>query len=102
MEPTSSTEILMAAMALITTAGAVLTGAVAKLWAWIDKRIADCEKDRTVLHEKVNTLNGDVLTISTTMVRMEEHLKFIDTRRDSDHPESKAKRNDGGRTDRRP
>jgi hypothetical protein len=72
----------MAAITLITTAGAGLSAIVAKLWAWVAKRIDDCEADRSVLHGKIQGLNDEILTISTTVARMEGHMSKIDKRQD--------------------
>ena len=78
----TSTEVILAAITLITTAGAGLSAAVVKLWAWVVKRIDDCESDRSVLHGKIQGLNDEILTISTTVARMEGHMQHIDKRQD--------------------
>lgn len=79
----TSNEIMMAAITLITTAGAGLSAIVAKLWTWVTKRIEDCEEDRIQLHGKIESLNDEILTISTTVARMEGHMSKIDRRQDA-------------------
>ncbi len=78
----TSTEVIMAAITLITTLGAGLSAAVVKLWAWVDKRIQDCETDRNGLHLKIEGLNEEILSISTTVARMQGHMEHIDKRQD--------------------
>jgi hypothetical protein len=84
--PSVTTEIILAAIAAITTGGEVLTGAVAQLWKWVDKRIVDCEDDRRVLHGKIEGLHGQLFDFSETVGRIEKHLEYIDERREGDHP----------------
>jgi hypothetical protein len=81
----SSPEIIVALLGLITTAGAVLSGAVAKLWGWVAKQIADCEADRIVLHGRIETLHDEIVLISKNVGRMEGHLEAIDQQRHKDH-----------------
>jgi uncharacterized coiled-coil protein SlyX len=75
-------QVIYAAIGLITSAGGGLTALVLKLWAWVAKRIDDCEADRSVLHGKIEGLNDEILTISTTVARMEGHMQHIDKRQD--------------------
>lgn len=75
-----STEIIVAALAAITTAGGVLTAALAKLWTWVDKRVADCEEDRGVLHGQLAVMNTEMRTISRQVGHMEGQLENIKSR----------------------
>lgn len=70
----------MAALALITSAGGGLAVAVTKLWAWVSKRIDDCEADRIVLHTKIDDMHGEIQTFSRTIGKMEGELKSIANR----------------------
>ena len=77
-----SNEIILACLGLITAAGGGLTAAVVKLWAWIDKRINDCEADRTVLHSHIDGMNTELRTLSRTVGQMEGTLSKITDRND--------------------
>lgn len=76
-------QVIYAAITLITAGGAGLSAIVAKLWAWVTKRIDDCEADRIQLHGKIEGLNDEILTISTTVARMEGHMSKIDKRQNA-------------------
>ena len=93
-----STEMVVGLITALTGTGigAVAVRAGVQLWSWIDKRIVDCEKDRAALYqkvdglkdemlEKVETLKNEMITVSKVIGRMEEHLEYIDQRREDDH-----------------
>jgi len=75
-----STELIVAALAMITSAGGGLSFAVGKLWQWVDKRIQDCEADRTVLHTHIKDMNSEIQTLSRTVGHMEGTLEEITAR----------------------
>lgn len=76
----TTTELIASALTFLTVAGGGLSAAIVKLWAWIDKRIVDCEADRLVLHAKVETMHGEMKLISRTVGHMEGELKAISER----------------------
>lgn len=67
-------------LGIVTGLGALLSGAVAKMWLWIDKRIQDCEADRTSLHATITTMSGELQDISRTVGHMEGQLATIKVR----------------------
>ncbi len=77
-----STELIVAALSMITAAGGGLSFAVGKLWTWVDKRIQDCEADRTVLHSHIDGMNTELRTLSRTVGQMEGTLSKITSRND--------------------
>ena len=77
-----STELIVAALSMITAAGGGLSFAVGKLWTWVDKRIQDCEADRTVLHSHFDGMNTELRTLSRTVGQMEGTLSKITSRND--------------------
>jgi hypothetical protein len=74
------TELIVGAIGILTAAGGGLSVATGKLWSWVDKRIQDCEKDRTVLHEHIDGMNTELKTLSRTVGHMEGTLQEITSR----------------------
>lgn len=70
-------------LGFVTAAGGALTAAVVKMWLWIDKRVQDCEADRTVLHTTIGTMSKELQTINRTVGQMESQVALIKERNDT-------------------
>lgn len=71
-----SAEVIMSAIA---AAGAVLTGAVTKMWLAFNVELKDCKEDRKALHVRTEELHNKIADVSLAVGRMEGRL----TERDS-------------------
>jgi cytochrome b561 len=58
-------------LGIITTCGAVLSGAVGKMWVWFNSELKECKEDRKALHERVETMHANIAEISTTVGRLQ-------------------------------
>lgn len=58
-------------LALLTAAGGVLTGAVAKMWLFFYSELTNCQKDRKELHKKTEEMHDEIKKISTQVGRLE-------------------------------
>jgi hypothetical protein len=61
-------------LGIITTLGAVLSGAVAKMWVWFNAELRECKDDRSHLHDRIQTMHENIAEISTTVGRLEGRL----------------------------
>ena len=61
-------------LGVITTLGAVLSGAVAKMWVWFNAELRECKDDRRHLHDRIQTMHQNIAEISTTVGRLEGRL----------------------------
>jgi len=61
-------------LGIITTLGAVLSGAVAKMWVWFTQELRECKDDRKNLHDRVEVMHNNIAEISTTVGRLEGRL----------------------------
>ncbi len=61
-------------LGIITTLGAVLSGAVGKMWIWFTQELKECKDDRKSLNERVETMHANIAEISTTVGRLEGRL----------------------------
>ena len=66
-------------LSIITGLGAVLTGAVAKMWVAFTSELKDCKEDRRALHTKTEDLHGKVTEVSTAVGRLEGRLQAMQT-----------------------
>lgn len=58
----------------IATAGAVLTGAVGKMWLAFNVELKDCKEDRKALHLRSEELHNKIADVSLAVGRMEGRL----------------------------
>ena len=58
-------------LGIITGFGAVLSGAVGKMWVWFNAELRECKDDRKALHERVETMHNNIAEISTKVGRLE-------------------------------
>jgi hypothetical protein len=58
-------------LGIITTCGAVLSGAVGKMWVWFNSELKECKEDRKNLHDRVETMHRNITEISTTVGRLQ-------------------------------
>jgi hypothetical protein len=61
-------------LGIITALGAVLSGAVAKMWLWFTMELRECKDDRKSLNDRVETMHQNIAEISTTVGRLEGRL----------------------------
>jgi hypothetical protein len=61
-------------LGVITTLGAVLSGAVGKMWIWFTAELRECKDDRKSLNERVEQMHQNIAEISTTVGRLEGRL----------------------------
>lgn len=61
-------------LGVITALGAVLSGAVGKMWIWFTAELRECKDDRKSLNERVETMHQNIAEISTTVGRLEGRL----------------------------
>jgi hypothetical protein len=61
-------------LGIITALGAVLSGAVGKMWLWFTAELRECKDDRKNLHDRVETMHNNIAEISTTVGRLEGRL----------------------------
>jgi hypothetical protein len=61
-------------LGVITALGAVLSGAVGKMWVWFNAELRECKDDRKSLNERVETMHANIAEISTTVGRLEGRL----------------------------
>jgi hypothetical protein len=61
-------------LGIITTLGAVLSGAVGKMWIWFTQELKECKEDRSHLHDRIQTMHANIAEISTTVGRLEGRL----------------------------
>lgn len=61
-------------LGIITTLGAVLSGAVAKMWVWFTAELRECKDDRKSLNDRVEAMHNNIAEISTTVGRLEGRL----------------------------
>ena len=59
---------------IITALGAVLSGAVGKMWIWFTAELRECKDDRKNLHDRVEVMHANIAEISTTVGRLEGRL----------------------------
>ena len=61
-------------LGIITALGAVLSGAVGKMWIWFTAELRECKDDRKNLHDRVEVMHNNIAEISTTVGRLEGRL----------------------------
>ena len=61
-------------LGIITALGAVLSGAVAKMWLWFTMELRECKDDRKSLNDRVEVMHQNIAEISTTVGRLEGRL----------------------------
>ena len=61
-------------LGIITALGAVLSGAVGKMWIWFTQELKECKEDRSHLHDRIQTMHQNIAEISTTVGRLEGRL----------------------------
>jgi hypothetical protein len=61
-------------LGIITALGAVLSGAVGKMWIWFTAELRECKDDRKNLNDRVEQMHQNIAEISTTVGRLEGRL----------------------------
>ena len=61
-------------LGIITALGAVLSGAVGKMWIWFTAELRECKDDRKSLNDRVEAMHQNSAEISTTVGRLEGRL----------------------------
>ena len=66
-------------LAFVTTAGGVLSGAVAKMWLFFHGELQECKKDRRELNDKVESMHSTIGAIERHIGRLEGKVGHDDT-----------------------
>lgn len=61
-------------LGIISALGAILTGAVGKMWLWFTGELKECKEDRKTLHLRTEDLHEKITEISTAVGRLEGRL----------------------------
>jgi hypothetical protein len=61
-------------LGIISALGAILTGAVGKMWLWFTGELMECKEDRKALHLRTEDLHEKITEISTAVGRLEGKL----------------------------
>ena len=61
-------------LGVITALGAILSGAVGKMWVWFNAELRECKDDRKSLNDRVEVMHRNIAEISTTVGRLEGRL----------------------------
>jgi hypothetical protein len=61
-------------LGIISALGAILTGAVGKMWLWFTGELKECKEDRKALHLRTEDLHEKITEISTAVGRLEGKL----------------------------
>ena len=61
-------------LGVITALGAILSGAVGKMWLWFTAELRECKDDRKSLNDRVEAMHKNIAEISTTVGRLEGRL----------------------------
>ena len=61
-------------LGIVTALGAVLSGAVGKMWLWFAAELRECKDDRKSLNDRVEAMHNNIAKISTTVGRLEGRL----------------------------
>ncbi len=62
-------------LGVITGLGAILTGAVGKMWVAFTAELKDCKEDRNNLHKKVDELHDYTVNVASKLGRLEGLLE---------------------------
>ena len=58
-------------LATVTGLGALLSGAVARMWVAFTSELKDCKEDRNKLHQKVDDLHDYTVNVASKLGRLE-------------------------------
>lgn len=73
-----------AVLGIVTGLGAILSGAVGKMWVAFTAELKDCKEDRNELHQKVDQLHDYTVSVASKLGRLEGLLE-----RKEDKPNNK-------------
>lgn len=71
-------------LATVTGLGALLSGAVARMWVAFTSELKDCKKDRRGLHVKVDELHTYIVGVASKLGKVEGLLQEKEDKRKSD------------------
>ena len=66
-----SSEVLLG---LVTAGGAILSGAVAKMWIWFTGELKECKSERKELYGRTETMHGQIMAISVEVAELKNKL----------------------------
>jgi hypothetical protein len=72
-------------LGIVTGLGAVLTGAVGKMWVAITAELKDCKEDRNNLHKKVDELHDYTVNVASKLGRLEGLLEGKEDKQNTDN-----------------
>jgi hypothetical protein len=62
-------------LTIVTGLGGLLSGAVAKMWVAFTAELKDCKEDRKEFRHKIDSLQTDMITVSSKLGRLEGKLE---------------------------
>ena len=71
-------------LATVTGLGALLSGAVARMWVAFTSELKDCKEDRRGLHVKVDGLHTYIVGVASKLGKVEGLLQEKEDKRKSD------------------
>lgn len=69
-------------LGIVTGLGAILSGAVGKMWVAFTAELKDCKEDRNKLHQKVDDLHDYTVTVATKLGRLEGLVQHKEDKQD--------------------
>ena len=70
-------------LGIVTGLGAILSGAVGKMWVAFTAELKDCKEDRKELHSKVDHLHDYTVNVASKLGRLEGLLERKEDKQDS-------------------
>lgn len=70
-------------LGIVTGLGAILSGAVGKMWVAFTAELKDCKEDRNELHQKVDLLHDYTVNVASKLGRLEGLLERKEDKQDS-------------------
>lgn len=61
-------------LGVLTAAGAVLSGAVAKMWVWFTAELKECKTERKELYARTEVMHGKIMEVSTKVTLLEQQI----------------------------
>ena len=61
-------------LGLLATGGAILSGAVAKMWVWFTGELKECKEERRDLYVRTETMHGQIMSITVEVAALKNQL----------------------------
>ncbi len=69
-----SNEVILGLIGLLTVAGGILSGAVAKMWIWFTAELKECKTERKELYSLTSEMNGKLGEVTTKVSYLENQI----------------------------